>query len=88
MRLPLFGLAVYASHCFATRLRRGDLEPVVKHSWPDVPKGWNLQGVPPADHPISLKIALKQGRIDDLIATLYEVSDPFNEAYGKYLTRL
>lgn len=63
-------------------------QPLVKHEWLQIPEGWEMHDLPPEDHPIHLKIALKQGRIDELISTLYEVSDPFHENYGRYLSRM
>ncbi|TDL27656.1 subtilisin-like protein [Rickenella mellea] len=63
-------------------------EPAVKHEWPDIPVGWERHSVPSADHLIDLKIGLKQHRIDELIDTLYEVSDPFHSKYGQHLSRL
>ena len=61
---------------------------IVKHAWSQIPPGWELHSLPSADHPINLKIGLKQSKIDDLISTLYKISDPLHEDYGKYLTRL
>lgn len=63
-------------------------EPAVKHAWSQIPDGWEIHGTPAADHPITLKIGLKQSRIDNLIATLYNVSDPFHPDYGQHLSRL
>ena len=51
----------------------------VKHAWVDgVPKGWEAIGPAPSDHRLTVRIGLKQGGIDDLIAHLYAVSDPRN----------
>lgn len=61
---------------------------VVKHAWQEVPDGWEVHGAPAPDHPITLKIGLKQSRIDELIKTLYEVSDPLHLNYGQHLSRL
>lgn len=60
---------------------------VVKHNWNTIPKGWEFHSLPSADHPIDLRIGLRQHRIDDLIATLYEVSDPFHPNYGQHLSK-
>lgn len=58
----------------------------VKHSWTEVPKGWELQGPAPADHTMDMRIGLKQDKIEQLISTLYEVSDPAHHKYGAHLT--
>ena len=64
-------------------------KPVTKHSWVQVPQGWEVHDVTPlADQPITLRIALKQSGIDELVRTLYEVSDPEGERYGKHLSRM
>ena len=63
-------------------------KPLTKHSWVQIPRGWEEHSVPPADHPITLKIALKQDGIDELVKTLYEVSDPGHEKYGIHLSRV
>lgn len=60
----------------------------VKHAWSQVPGEWEPHSVPAADHPITLKIGLKQSKMDALISTLYEVSDPFHPKYGMHLSRL
>ncbi len=54
----------------------------VKHAWVDVPKGWELHGPAPADHTIDMRIGLKQDKFDDLVATLYEVSEPSHPEYA------
>ena len=51
----------------------------VKHAWADVPKGWECHGDAPPDHVLDMRIALKQGKLEELISTLYEVSDPTHE---------
>lgn len=63
-------------------------EPTVKHSWQQIPTDWEVHSAPAGDHPITLKIGLKQSRIDELIDNLYQVSDPFHERYGQHLSRL
>ncbi|KAI5119526.1 hypothetical protein M0805_002548 [Coniferiporia weirii] len=63
-------------------------DPVVKHAWAQVPDDWEVHSLPSADHPITLKIGLKQNRIDELISTLYEVSNPLHPKYGQHLSRL
>ena len=51
----------------------------VKHAWADVPKGWKCHGPAPSDHVLDMRISLKQNRLNDLITSLYEVSDPMHE---------
>ena len=48
----------------------------VKHSWTQVPRGWELYGPAPAEYMLDLRIGLKQDKLDELITSLYEVSDP------------
>jgi tripeptidyl-peptidase-1 len=54
----------------------------VKHSWTEIPRGWELHGPAHPDHSMDLRIGLKQDRLDELISTLYEVSDPAHERYA------
>lgn len=63
-------------------------EQLVKHAWAQIPRGWEDIGSPSPDHPITLKIGLKQHKMGELIDTLYRVSDPFHPNYGKHLSRL
>jgi len=58
----------------------------VKHSWTEVPRGWKLHGPAPADHHMDMRIGLKQDKLDELISTLYQVSDPAHERYGAHLS--
>ncbi|KIM88198.1 hypothetical protein PILCRDRAFT_62783 [Piloderma croceum F 1598] len=58
----------------------------VKHSWTEIPRGWELHGPAPADHSMDMRIGLKQDRLDELISTLYKVSDPAHERYGAHLS--
>ena len=58
----------------------------VKHSWAEVPSGWELQGPAPEEHLINLRIGLKQDKLDELIASLYEVSQPQHPKYGQHLS--
>ena len=51
----------------------------VKHEWVKIPNGWELHGPAPAEHKMDLRIGLKQSKMDELITTLYEVSDPSHE---------
>ncbi|THH21106.1 hypothetical protein EW146_g402 [Bondarzewia mesenterica] len=60
---------------------------LVKHHWSEIPHGWEYHSRPSANHKIPLRIGLKQDRVDELISSLYEVSDPFHEKYGHHLTK-
>lgn len=79
--LPVLALSVLVAPAHLS-------EPALKHAWSQIPDGWEIHGTPASNHPITLKIGLKQSRIDDLIATLYNVSDPFHPNYGQHLSRL
>lgn len=50
-----------------------------------IPKGWEYHSPAPADHSLDLRIGLKQDKIDELISSLYEVSDP---SHSRYLPRI
>ncbi|KAG6826949.1 hypothetical protein H0H92_013786 [Tricholoma furcatifolium] len=56
----------------------------VKHSWLDVPRGWEYRSPAPEDYKFDMRIALKQHRIDDLIANLWETSDPNHPRYIRF----
>lgn len=75
---PLIALSL-VHLCASNPLNRrwGDLAD--KHSWVDIPRGWEYHSAAPADHLFNLRIGLKQDRIDDLIASLLETSDPTHE---------
>ena len=51
----------------------------VKHAWQDVPDGWRYHSPAPSDHVMDMRIALKQDKFEDLVAALYDVSDPYHE---------
>ncbi|KAJ6458108.1 peptidase S8/S53 domain-containing protein [Mycena vitilis] len=59
----------------------------VKHSWADTPRGWEFRSSPPADHLLDMRIGLKQNKLQELISTLYEVSDPAHKRYGQHLSK-
>ncbi|KAF8972690.1 peptidase S8/S53 domain-containing protein [Flammula alnicola] len=58
-----------------------------KHSWVDIPRGWELKAPAPANYMFDLRIGLKQHGIDDLIDNLMEISDPFHSRYSQHLTK-
>ncbi|TFY83097.1 hypothetical protein EWM64_g908 [Hericium alpestre] len=60
---------------------------VVKHSWPQIPHGWEYHTTPDPDHTVSLQVGLKQDRVDELISALHEVSDPAHPRYGQHLLK-
>lgn len=57
----------------------------VKHSWVEVPRGWELHSAAPADHSLDMRIGLKQDKFEELVAHLYEVSDPAHERCAFFL---
>lgn len=61
--------------CLSKPVKRWD-DLQVKHAWVNVPRGWELVGPAPADHKLNMRIGLKQDRLDELISSLFEVSDP------------
>ncbi|KZP30476.1 subtilisin-like protein, partial [Athelia psychrophila] len=72
--------------CLANPVSKRWEDVSVRHSWTEVPQGWELQGAAPADHNMNLRIGLKQDKMDELIQQLYEVSDPAHSKYGKHLS--
>ena len=75
-------------------------KPVTKHAWIEIPRGWVEDEVGNAalrsrvmtrrgesDSSITLKIALKQERVDELVKALYDVSEVGGEKYGRYLSK-
>ncbi|EIW59803.1 subtilisin-like protein, partial [Trametes versicolor FP-101664 SS1] len=59
----------------------------VKHAWAEIPRGWELHGPAPADYTFDMRIGLKQDKFDELVTSLYEVSDPAHERYGQHLSK-
>ena len=53
----------------------------VKHSWPEIPRGWEYKAPAPSNYVFNLRIGLKQNKINDLIDNLMEISDPTNPRY-------
>lgn len=60
---------------------------VEKHSWADIPKGWDFDSPAPANYVFDLRIGVKQAGIEDLIANLMEISDPGHGRYAQHLTK-
>lgn len=67
-----------APFCVAKPLKRWD-DLVEKHAWTEVPRGWALTAPAPAEHILDMRISMKQANLDQLIKSLYEVSDPAHE---------
>ncbi|KAJ7233035.1 peptidase S8/S53 domain-containing protein [Mycena rebaudengoi] len=78
----VFGLAVAKP----LNTKRWD-DVAVKHSWVEIPRGWEFHSTPAEDHPLDLRIGLKQNKLDELISSLYEVSDPAHARYGQHLSK-
>ncbi|GLB43381.1 putative pro-kumamolisin, activation domain [Lyophyllum shimeji] len=72
--------------CLSKPLSRRWDDIAEKHSWAEIPRGWEYYSDAPADHMFEMRVALKQNRIDDLIANLMETSDPGHRKYGQHLT--
>ncbi|KAG6886113.1 hypothetical protein C0993_002632 [Termitomyces sp. T159_Od127] len=79
-------LVSLVSFSVAKPLSRRWNDVAVKHSWVEVPRGWQYHSSAPADYEFSMRIALKQDNIDALIANLWETSDPTHARYGQHLT--
>lgn len=52
-----------------------------KHSWVDIPKGWQLKQPASSNVFFDLKLGLKQHGMDDLIANLMEISNPAHSRF-------
>ena len=74
----LLGLTPLSS---AKLLRRWD-DFAEKHSWAEVPQGWEYRDSAPQDHTFDLRIGLKQNRIEELIENLLEISDPSHARFA------
>jgi tripeptidyl-peptidase-1 len=47
-----------------------------KHSWSEIPRGWEYKAPASSNYVFELRIGLKQNKINDLIDNLMEISDP------------
>ncbi len=47
-----------------------------KHSWVEIPNGWELHSEAPSTYTFELRIGLKESKMEQLIETLMETSDP------------
>ncbi|KZT44218.1 subtilisin-like protein [Sistotremastrum suecicum HHB10207 ss-3] len=81
----LLSLLLQFTSVLSSPLTSRDL--VVKHAWDVVPDGWHPHSVPSPIDTIKLQIGLKQHGIDQLITSLYEVSDPYHPRYGQHLSK-
>lgn len=52
-----------------------------KHSWSEIPRGWQFVSPAPADYTFEMRVALKQHNINGLVANLMETSDPSHSKY-------
>lgn len=82
MLSPLLLLSLVAVS-LASPLGRGLGDFQVKHAWDAVPAGWEYHSPAPADHVLHMHFALKQGKFDELLRHLAEVSEPQHERYGQ-----
>lgn len=71
----------------ATPLARRWNDFTEKHSWVQIPKGWELYSEAPSDYTFDLRIGLKQNGMEELIENLMEISDPGHARYGQHLTQ-
>ncbi|GLB42698.1 putative pro-kumamolisin, activation domain [Lyophyllum shimeji] len=62
-------------------------EVVEKHSWAEIPRGWEYHSPAPAEYTFDIRLGLKQDKMDDLVANLMETSDPSHPSYGKHLSK-
>ncbi|KAJ7508833.1 peptidase S8/S53 domain-containing protein, partial [Mycena galericulata] len=81
----VFGLA-HLSAAKPLASKRWD-DVAVKHAWVETPRGWEFLSAAPADHLLDMRIGLKQNKIEELISSLFEVSDPTHEKYGQHLSK-
>ncbi|TFL02036.1 subtilisin-like protein [Pterulicium gracile] len=86
MLSPLLLLSLVAVS-LASPLGRGLGDFQVKHAWDAVPAGWEYHSPAPADHVLHMHFALKQGKFDELLRHLAEVSEPQHERYGQHLSK-
>jgi tripeptidyl-peptidase-1 len=69
-----------AQLCISTPLNGHQWDDFVgKHAWEEIPQGWEYHSPAPDNHLLEMRIGLKQDKLDELISTMYEVSDPAHE---------
>jgi len=77
-----FGSVLLLAHLTtATPLVRRWNDFTEKHSWIQIPKGWELFSEAPSDYTFDLRIGLKQNGMEKLIENLMEISDPNHVRY-------
>jgi len=77
-----FGSVLLLAHLMtATPLVRRWNDFTEKHSWIQIPKGWELFSEAPSDYTFDLRIGLKQNGMEKLIENLMETSDPSHVRY-------
>ena len=79
LRCPALLVLALAHLIFASPLQKRWDDLVEKHSWAEIPRGWNYEAEASSDHLFNLHIGLKQHKFDQLIANLMETSDPFHD---------
>ncbi|EIM81511.1 subtilisin-like protein [Stereum hirsutum FP-91666 SS1] len=52
-----------------------------------IPRGWERITKAPQDHVLTLRVGLKQGRFDELVHRLDQISDPSHSDYGRHLSK-
>jgi tripeptidyl-peptidase-1 len=81
-------IAVFAQLCISKPLSKRWNDFSLKHSWNEVPRGWQHHGPAPPEYTMDLRIGLRQDKLDELISSLYEVSDPAHARYTIYVATL
>ncbi|KAF4610501.1 hypothetical protein D9613_006689 [Agrocybe pediades] len=76
-----------AQLCASKVLSRRWEDVAEKHSWVEIPKGWQHKAPAPADHLFDMRIGMKQHGIEELIENLMEISDPTHHRYTQHLTK-
>lgn len=71
----------YVHLCVASLLSSQWNDLAEKHAWTELPRGWVYESPAPPDYSFLMRIGLKQHRIEDLIGSLMETSDPNHPRY-------
>ncbi|EIW75873.1 tripeptidyl peptidase A [Coniophora puteana RWD-64-598 SS2] len=85
MKLSSVWVALSLSPLLASAFRGS--QPAIKESIRSAPQGWTRTGRAPADHVLSLKLALAQPKFSDLEKHLLASSDPAHPKYGAHLSK-
>ncbi|TFK63265.1 subtilisin-like protein [Pluteus cervinus] len=87
MRWSSLLVLALAHFSVSTPLRKRWDDLTEKHSWAEVPRGWEFVSSAPPNYTFDLRIGLKQSGMDKLIASLMETSDPNHYRYGAHLSK-